>query len=401
VETIVEGLGSVVRVRVACLARHLRRGGDLFQGGTMRNACLSTPNPWSRLALRLGALAALAAGTSCSNTTGSTSGTPTGSCDTLKEAQDSAFCAGDPTTTDCSLVTPAYTEQVCGVPIEAPQTAIARSPDVMQYAGSGPPQLSCFTPAGYPQKPGTPQTVTVSGVAQIFSHGLESSGVTIEFHTVVHGGSDDGNIGPLVGTAVTTPASCDATNAVMVTSGCGQRFECRYAYPGVPTETDLVVKTYGDNWAPLYDYNHFIQNSAVAAGMWTYNVQSLENSDYELIAQAAVGQPIPAGHGAVAGEVHDCGNVRLQNAVVNLSVEKGALVYFGDNEENPLPDQSRTGTSTLGLYAAVDVAPGPVTVAAVGQYGGQITTLGYYRAYVFPNAVTAVTFDGVPPFDLQ
>ncbi len=42
----------------------------------------------------------------------------------LAEAPGSAFCAGDLSSIDCSLVTPADREQVCGVAVASPTSAL-------------------------------------------------------------------------------------------------------------------------------------------------------------------------------------------------------------------------------------------------------------------------------------
>jgi len=54
----------------------------------------------------------------------------------------------------------------------------------------------------------------------------------------------------------------------------------------------------------------------------------------------------------------------------------------------------------LGLYSALDVAPGPVTVAATGLVNGQPVSLGQHRVFVYPDAVTSVTFKGLRPYQL-
>jgi hypothetical protein len=129
-------------------------------------------------------------------------------------------------------------------------------------------------------------------------------------------------------------------------------------------------------------------------------VQALASDDYSAIPAVAIGQPINQGSGALAGEVHDCGNVRLTNATVDTNVARTALTYFDSDEQSPLPLTSATSTSDLGLYAAFDLLPGPASVAALGLVNGTITTVGYFPAYIHPNAVTAVTFQGLRPFQV-
>ncbi len=186
-----------------------------------------------------------------------------------------------------------------------------------------------------------------------------------------------------------------------------------YAIPNVPTETPLIVKTYGasDFWRDLYTYNFQVLDEEVegsaAAGdpcadapagpRAEYRARTLSRSDYNSIPLTAGISGITSGNGALAGEVHDCTDVRVENASVGVYPIPRVLAYFNDNPSNPLPDISRTGTSLLGLYAALDLPPGPADVSAVGLVGGQLVSLGWYHARVFPNSVTAVTLRGLRP----
>jgi hypothetical protein len=319
--------------------------------------------------------------------------------DDLVPAANAEFCQPLAATPDCSIVTPVYKNQVCGVPVKEPPAELARSSGVEKYAGSGPPDLSCFLPGKYPAPPGKPQAVTMTGVAEIFSHGCQSKDLTIEVWTVKRtGGADDGEPNALVGSPVTTASDCQPTGVASEEEMCGTRYECSYAYAGVPTETELLIKTDGAIWAPLYEYNVFIRNEDVSGGMWTHDVRALADDDYGVLSQVALGAPITAQHGAIAGEIHDCGDVRLVNAVVDVDVSKALTTYFTNNEAHPLPERSAKGTSTLGLYSSMDLAPGPVTIGAAGLVGGQVVTAGFFRARVFEDSVTSVTFRGLSPF---
>ncbi len=356
-----------------------------------------------RLAVRPALLSAvplvlLAAG--CSNSDGG--GTVQEGClESLAPAANSEFCADEAASPSCALVTGIYEQQVCGVPLQAPPAELARSSNVQEYAGSGPPEVGCFAAGSYPDPPGSSQQVTVSGVAKIFSNGCESNDLRIEIYTVKRtSGPDDGDLDQLIGTPVTTAASCQADGVAIADDKCGTVYECVYTYDGVPTETELAIKTQGAFWAPLYEYNVFIRNDAVVNGVWAHDVRALASDDYGVIAQAAIGGPITATHGALAGEVHDCGDVRLMNAIVDVDVPKKITTYFTSDEDHPLPDVGADGTTALGLYAAIDVPAGPITVAAAGAVGGEVVTLGFLRARIFEDSVTSVTFRGMRPFQV-
>ncbi len=338
-------------------------------------------------------------GTACSSS--GTGGTTDGFVcpDDLVPAKNSEFCAGSPASIDCKRVTPGQKNQVCGIPLRSPAADLERSSDVKKYSGTGPVDLSCFAAGSYPQPLETPQMVTIDGVAEIFSHGCESSDLNIEVWTVKRtGGTDDGEPGALVGAAVVTPSDCKANAVATPNEECGTRYECKFTYDNVPTETELLIKTYGTFWAPLYEYNVFIRNSAVNAGMWPKSVRALAMDDYGVISQVAIGSSITAGHGALAGEMHDCGDVRLKNAIVDVDVPRVVTTYFTNNEDHPLPDPAAGSTSSLGLYSSMDIAPGPVTVGALGTINGEVVTAGYFRARIFADSVTSVTFRGLSPF---
>lgn len=158
-------------------------------------------------------------------------------------------------------------------------------------------------------------------------------------------------------------------------------------------------------WRELYTYNFFITagdpNLDGQARTYTANVQAVLDGDFNLIPTIAIGAPNSAGNGAVFGEVHDCGNVRLQNAVVETSGSRRAMVYFNDNEENPMPENGRLTTGKTSIFSALDARPGFHRLTAVGviEEDNQSVpvTLGYYDVRVFPDAGTSVTLRGLQP----
>lgn len=337
------------------------------------------------------------------SSTGGTAGTSgVSACDALKDnpIANAEYCQKQASEPNCDLVTKDQTNDACGVGLKDPPAALQRSSNVKEYGGTGAPNVACFQPGSYPAKPDTSQLVTVKGTAVIFSHGCQSKDLKIEFYQVKRtGGADDGDIGALVGTPVTTASDCTVDGVASDETGCDpQRYECVYEYANVPTETELVIKTSGSQWTPLYDYNIFIRNGAASGGVWQHDVRALASDDYGVISQAALGAPITAGHGAIAGEVHDCDDVRLINAVVEVNATRKILTYFGDDEAHPLPDLGRQATSALGLYSALDVDPGQVTIAAIGKTSDdKINGIGFLRLRVFPDSVSTVTFRGMNP----
>jgi hypothetical protein len=105
--------------------------------------------------------------------------------------------------------------------------------------------------------------------------------------------------------------------------------------------------------------------------------------------KAAYNQPPEAGESAIAGEVHDCGDVRVSNATVQTQPKSRlGLVYLSEVEDDPLPDTSRRGTGKLGLYATGGLSPGVHTVSAAGTIGADIVALGSYKISTFANSLS-------------
>lgn len=366
------------------------------------------------------AFAAIATFIGCSPSKSNTTGTPApADCSKLQRPVNDAFCyqkTCNPAL-NCNQAAQRPINDCCvlvGQPGKGPVPFLTRTTDTKKYAGTGAPDLTCFDQAHYPAKPpaGTPQKVTMQGLVQAFSNGCDMTGVKVEVYTVKRTGdpATDGSLDTLIGTPVTT----DANSAVTLTdsTNCAsyndQRKDRAYSYAGVPMYTELVVKTTdaaSGQWAPLITYNLYITAADVKNGVYTHNVQALAVQDFQTIPTVSIGRTISPGNGAIGGEIHDCGDVRLQNARVAVTAESTALVYFNADEDNPLPDlnQSQIGTGRTALYAALDVTPGFARVAADGlvpdgKGGKKLVSLGYYDVRVFPDSVTSVTLQGLRPY---
>ena len=350
----------------------------------------------------IGCLSVCALG--CGDSSGGPTTTDDNCLDSLNAVANTEYCQDTPAQTDCSLVTGSFQHQACGVPLKSAPGPLERSENVDEFAGSGPPALDCFVPATYPASVGPSEPVTVKGLVKIFSSGCESNNVEIEAYEVLRGGApeDEGKLGNLIGDGIVTSDDCEA-DGVGTDEGedCEPlRYECTFEYPDVPSETELVFVTRGSKWAPLYQYNFFIGNDEIVDGEYERDLRALASDDYTLIPQVAIGGPVTPGNGVVAGEIHDCEDVRLRNAVADIDKDKFIVTYFTSNEEAPLPDTSATGSSILSLYSAMDVDPGPVTVAAAGEVDGQMVSLGVMTVQIFPDAVTSLTFRGLRPFQV-
>jgi hypothetical protein len=327
---------------------------------------------------------------------------------------------------------------VCVVPPGDPamdhltRTTCASISDDPQYCDTAstaaPPNLSCYTgfdPAHPPTAPMS-QTVTLWGVVDVFGTGGDSNNVHIQVYEI----AADGTPGTMVGEATTDPMLYHEDDVERDTSGMivQMRTLAGFAIPNIQTDHPYIIKTIGttpDFFAhAIYDYSvpirgtdvgtHPVPASAdcggctvgtMVTGPSVYaRLRTISNSDWVTIpSTATLPTGIPAGHGALAGEVHDCDDVRLANAQVYAAPEPNftSPVYFSDNPSRPLPDVSRAshGTGALGIYALLDMNPGNIRVSAVGyDQNSALTLVGSYGVRIFADAVTVVSFRGIRPW---
>jgi hypothetical protein len=326
----------------------------------------------------------------------------------------------------------------CCVPVGEPgrevgKELLTRTTNTKEFSDptGAPPDVSCFDEGSYPPAPpagGQSQTATLTGLLKVFANGgctedamintPDHGGVIVEVWTVKRtpGNPDtDGQLDQLVGTALEANDTMLPAELETVDNKCpdDERYNLKYTYPNVPMYTELVVKTTGDGWAPLYAYNVYISEADpmydAANNTYEQDVRALAGDDFTTIPTAAIGKTITSGNGAIGGEVHDCGNIRLQNATVDISLPRAGLKYFDDNEDNPLPNTSRLGTGKTALYTGLDIkvsgAEGSfVRMAASGLVpdgdGAKLVSLGYFDARIFPDSVTSVTLRGLRPFQV-
>jgi len=217
-----------------------------------------------------------------------------------------------------------------------------------------------------------------------------------------------------------------------------QRWEVGYAIPNMPTNELLVVRSVGldgsgnpetlnNTWAPLIQYNVFMGtgdtacsttadcelggldavcsdciDTTVAPPIYRSDANLLSSQDYMTIpTSAGLSGGIAAGHGAIAGEVHDCDSVRVRHAQVGFSVDNlpKVLVFFNGNPVKTLPrlQQINDGSNLLGLYSGLDVDPGPLDVVSVGILAGELIELNRFTAQVWPDSVSLVRLGGGRP----
>lgn len=307
---------------------------------------------------------------------------------------------------------------MCGACVRKPTTALTRTTDTKEYKGTGAPDVSCFNVATPPAPAGASKKVKMKGWVKIFANGPDSKNVKVEIYEeqVDAAGIPTGQLGALVGSAnsqnavaacATPPVFPCALEETKLKSGVESK---RILYPfeidGIPTEKPLIAKTSESvadaGWFPLYDYNVAARNNELnAAGEYEFNLRALGNDDYASILKAAYNQPPVGGESAIAGEVHDCGDVRLSNATVGIFPKaRYSPVYLSEIEDNPLPDNSRSATGKLGLFAVGGAKSGIYTVSSTGMIGSDIVALGSYKVSTFADSVSVYTFRGIRPWQI-
>lgn len=335
---------------------------------------------------------------------GTSSGGGGGSCDAPVSVEKDAYC--ESCTPSAGAVPAACkaprTVNACCTWVQPPSQPLARGTGLNRYSSNDPTiDLACLdTPAAQ----GASQTITLKGHVRLFSSGGDSKGAKIEIFKQ----GDDGALGELVGAAVlSSDSDTDVKTETFLKKcpdgGCTLR---AYEYPGVPTETRLVVKssdaTGSGQWADLYDYDIYFSSTDVKDGVVEYEPSVVAATDINTVASAAGGFTVKQDKGLLAGEVHDCADVRIAGATVDIDAAHEAdIFYFGENESDPLPDKSRgaLGTSKLGLFGTLNVTTGvPIRISAIGKQGDQTILLGTTIVRTFPGAVTALRLRGRRPW---
>ena len=333
------------------------------------------------------------------------------SCTNAPTVEDTTLqqCAGCTTTSSCTSAEPL---QACCTWVAQPRDSLADGTGLHRYStsnASAMPDLSCL---GQTTTLGTPQTVTVTGFVWLFSSGEDSKGVQVDVFTENHPQTPDGSISATSIGTYTTSANdpidpVDTSWNSKCPNGCSYR---QYTIQNVPTETPLVVRTSdagSSAWATVYDYNVYFKNSDVQGGKVSYNATAAAGSAPSTVA-GTLGRTVQGGLGLLAGEVHDCADIRQFGATVETSPggssqsHQGPMFYFTEDEANPLPSLQAGDTSHLGLFGALNLQPGtPIRVTAVGKdpaNAGQFLMLGTYVVQVYPGAVTALALRGRRPW---
>jgi hypothetical protein len=344
-----------------------------------------------------------------------------------------------------------------------PALALTECGEVFESCSTdGPtPDFSCVDdPGGNP--PAEPSTVTLTGFVDVFSSGPNADGARIQVfrQSQLAGATDIDAVTPLASadvvldtTTLVVARACPKEKdfmqgqCVVPTADCGggcnktldavsfcwetscedlQRWEVRYAIANIPTNEFLIIRTVGlddggapqvlnNTWSPLVQYNVFLRTDDRACtnaednecldatgtpALYQANVNLLSSQDYLTIpTSAGLSAGITPGHGAIAGEVHDCNRLRVRHAQIGFSIAPRVLVYFNGNPVKTLPrlQQIQEGTDPLSLYSGLDIPAEPVAVVAIGVADGALREIGRFSARVWPDSVTIIGLGGGRP----
>jgi hypothetical protein len=356
-------------------------------------------------------LITIAACSSGSNSLKADSGTAAIGCNPPATVEDQGLqtCSGCTSSTTCTSQAPL---EACCTWATQPNAALARSSNLHRYAGSGPVDLSCLAS---PAMPGTSKMVTLTGYVRVFSSGTDSAGVLVQVFKENTPKTPDGSFdaaNPVGSYKTSMTDAVDPIDTTWNTHGCPNGCSYRqYKIANVPTETPLVIETSDASgsgaWGTIYDYNIYFSNGSLAAidggapGA-QYDATAVAADDPGVVA-GSVGQTPDGTKGMLAGEVHDCGDVRLAGATVGTTVPpQGPLYYSTSDEGNPLLDATAHATSELSLFAGMNFPTGkPIRVTAFGEdpaNAGKFLMLGTYVVQTYPGAVTALSFRGRRPW---
>lgn len=291
--------------------------------------------------------------------------------------------------------------------------------DVALTQSGNAPDVSCF---GNPRIVGASTPVTLEGCVDIFGVGNRAQrGITVSVY--------DGAADPQTGVPLATGQVFIRDDAASLTGGCAANadapaclaFNCSsegyYRLDGtIPSNTPVTMKIAAANSTNVIDtylWGLVFFDEDATDGVIEYEAALIFASTYASIPtlsgrQINGGQTIGDGEGrsVIAGEVHDCADVIVGDAIVGMSdFDAGTmtLAYFDGDLDDPKPDLTRSTSAGDGLYAILNVPAdaGSNSHRIVGGFRDACTgddctciSLGERTVLTFPDSVSIVTLRG-------
>lgn len=298
------------------------------------------------------------------------------------------------------------------------------------------PDLSCADHTA--EAPIQTQTATLHGAVSRFGKGRETYGVRVD--VLLAGGFDPSACaaetdaaqvacyraaGTQIGTATSAEPPADAVLPDVCTdhAECPLGWQCDdpnelggvckrefglYEIPGVPLETPLILRAYVQNdtgrWHDTWIFHVVLHASEVVAGRVQYDAQMVSEGQW-ILTPNSVGMTsgIPLEHGVIGGRIRDCEAAGedawpIANVRLNLANKAVAIVYFNNLEDDTVPLIERETTDILGRFAALDVEPGWNIISGSARVESGVVSIGSAPVYVFPNALSIVSWPGSQPY---
>ena len=355
------------------------------------------------------------------DTTVPDSGEPSGqpnACNTIEDCQEGQGCSEGV----CVAFPPAGSNGT----VTDPTTNIATDQS---------PDLSCLT-EGHPS-PAGPATATLYGAVTRFGAGLKTYDIEV---SVFDASTFDPSIcesEPTVskrdtcyqeyGTPIESTMSVPVGPVQGLPEACSGHQDCPLGYrcikadldhtcleqfglfeiANVPTNTLLVIRSRATKvktkWHDTYTFNVMLYADQVDAdGRYHYDATMVSHGQWLLTPNTVGLGDIAPDNGVVGGRVRDCrveprDSWPISEVVLGLANPGKKFVFFNNLEDDTVPLVDRGMTNILGRFACLDVPPGWNVLAGYVNVDGEPVELGALSVYVFPSALSVLTWPGRQP----
>jgi hypothetical protein len=188
----------------------------------------------------------------------------------------------------------------------------------------------------------------------------------------------------------------------------------QFSIDNVPTNTIFAYKTSGreSRWRDAWEYGLYTRADLVVDGSMRIDTNAVSASTWQTIPPAVgFAGGIDDLNGAVAGAIRDCGveggrapwNVVHATAGFSFISAQTRLAYFNGNPNNRLPAGGRIDSNIDGLFAAINLPPGPNRVSSMactancepGASNPTYVAIGARNVFQTPKSVIIATFEGI------
>jgi hypothetical protein len=188
----------------------------------------------------------------------------------------------------------------------------------------------------------------------------------------------------------------------------------QFAIENVPTNTVFAYKTSGreTRWRDTWEYGLYTRADLIVGESMRIDTNAVSASTWQTIPPAVgFAGGIDDLNGAVAGAIRDCGvdggrapwNVVHATAGFSFISAQTRLAYFNGNPNNRLPAGGRIDSNIDGLFAAINLPPGPNRVSSMactancepGASNPTYVAIGARNVFQTPKSVIIATFEGI------